>query len=140
MCAHTGPWHHSAQRAFQVFEPSLGPEGLSLPDLRGSFRPFSWPFAKDELLDLGTNSGYAGVSSFGFGGTNARADIWGKAQVGQRRSVAQHTYIYDSRLKTCIKLMLYNGLKIIIVSEGSQLAAGKVKKLELNMLEPRPQS
>mmetsp|Transcript_8845 Transcript_8845/g.21100 ORF Transcript_8845/g.21100 Transcript_8845/m.21100 type:complete len:1235 (+) Transcript_8845:46-3750(+) len=39
-----------------------------------------------ELLDFGTNSGYAGVSSFGFGGTNARADIWAKATVGARRS------------------------------------------------------
>ena len=39
-----------------------------------------------EILELGTTSGYAGVSSFGFGGTNARADIWGKAHVGQRKS------------------------------------------------------
>lgn len=38
-----------------------------------------------EMLELGTTSGYAGVSSFGFGGTNARADIWGKARVGMRK-------------------------------------------------------
>ena len=36
------------------------------------------------MLELGTTSGYAGVSSFGFGGTHARADIWGKARVGTR--------------------------------------------------------
>lgn len=39
-----------------------------------------------ELLELGSTSGYAGVSSFGFGGTNARADVWGKAQMGQRKA------------------------------------------------------
>ncbi|CAE7464959.1 ppsA [Symbiodinium sp. CCMP2456] len=38
-----------------------------------------------ELLDLGSNTGYAGVSSFGFGGTNARADIWAKANTGFRK-------------------------------------------------------
>ncbi|CAJ1461342.1 unnamed protein product [Effrenium voratum] len=42
-------------------------------------------YISGELLELGTNTGYAGVSSFGFGGTNARADIWGKAHVGTRK-------------------------------------------------------
>ena len=45
------------------------------------------PKDQGELLDLGSNTGYAGVSSFGFGGTNARADIWAKAQTGFRDSV-----------------------------------------------------
>eukprot|EP00929_Paragymnodinium_shiwhaense_P000210 TRINITY_DN100456_c0_g1_i1.p1 TRINITY_DN100456_c0_g1~~TRINITY_DN100456_c0_g1_i1.p1 ORF type:complete len:868 (+),score=164.76 TRINITY_DN100456_c0_g1_i1:99-2702(+) len=41
-----------------------------------------------ELMDLGTNSSLSGVSSFGFGGTNARADLWGHAQLGHRKCVA----------------------------------------------------
>ncbi|CAE8621809.1 unnamed protein product [Polarella glacialis] len=39
----------------------------------------------DDMCEIGTNSGYAGVSSFGFGGTNARADIWAKAVHGPRK-------------------------------------------------------
>eukprot|EP00930_Biecheleria_cincta_P071573 TRINITY_DN59062_c0_g1_i1.p1 TRINITY_DN59062_c0_g1~~TRINITY_DN59062_c0_g1_i1.p1 ORF type:complete len:1235 (+),score=171.38 TRINITY_DN59062_c0_g1_i1:50-3754(+) len=39
----------------------------------------------DELCELGTNTGYAGVSSFGFGGTNARADIWARAKLGHNK-------------------------------------------------------
>lgn len=35
-----------------------------------------------ELAELGGNSGYAGVSSFGFGGANARGDVWGRALQG----------------------------------------------------------
>uniref|UniRef100_A0A7S1W7N1 Ketosynthase family 3 (KS3) domain-containing protein n=1 Tax=Alexandrium catenella TaxID=2925 RepID=A0A7S1W7N1_ALECA len=41
----------------------------------------------NEPLDYGTNSGVNGVSSFGFGGTNARADLWGHAHYGQRMSI-----------------------------------------------------
>mmetsp|Transcript_95309 Transcript_95309/g.273281 ORF Transcript_95309/g.273281 Transcript_95309/m.273281 type:complete len:831 (-) Transcript_95309:57-2549(-) len=37
-----------------------------------------------ELTDYGSNSGLTGVSSFGFGGTNARADVWGNATHGHR--------------------------------------------------------
>ena len=51
------------------------------------------------MLELGTTSGYAGVSSFGFGGTNARADIWGKARVGQRTSdlkVVELSFVAES--------------------------------------------
>ncbi|CAL1167663.1 unnamed protein product, partial [Cladocopium goreaui] len=33
----------------------------------------------------GSNSQHLGVSSFGFGGTNARADLWGHCQVGPRQ-------------------------------------------------------
>merc|ERR1719401_132110 len=35
-----------------------------------------------EMADYGYNSGYSGVSSFGFGGANARADIFAKANKG----------------------------------------------------------
>jgi len=35
-----------------------------------------------ELSDFGYNAGYSGVSSFGFGGANARADVYAAAAVG----------------------------------------------------------
>eukprot|EP00439_Symbiodinium_sp_Y106_P069397 s1303_g11.t3 len=41
-------------------------------------------YFESELLDYGYNSGLTGVSSFGFGGTNARADVWGHATKGHR--------------------------------------------------------
>lgn len=39
-----------------------------------------------EMCDYGNNSGYSGVSSFGFGGANARGDVWCRAQVGYRKT------------------------------------------------------
>eukprot|EP00931_Biecheleriopsis_adriatica_P004708 TRINITY_DN106338_c0_g1_i1.p1 TRINITY_DN106338_c0_g1~~TRINITY_DN106338_c0_g1_i1.p1 ORF type:complete len:823 (-),score=151.99 TRINITY_DN106338_c0_g1_i1:92-2560(-) len=41
-------------------------------------------YFETELMDYGQNSGLTGVSSFGFGGTNARADLWGHATKGAR--------------------------------------------------------
>lgn len=41
-----------------------------------------------EVVDFGANSGLTGVSSFGFGGTNARADLWGNCQRAHRYSIA----------------------------------------------------
>lgn len=40
-----------------------------------------------ECVDFGHNSGITGVSSFGFGGTNARADMWGHAVRGHRAAI-----------------------------------------------------
>jgi len=37
-----------------------------------------------EITDYGFNSGYSGVSSFGFGGANARADVFATAKRGAR--------------------------------------------------------
>jgi 3-oxoacyl-(acyl-carrier-protein) synthase len=38
-----------------------------------------------ELSDYGGNSGYSGVSSFGFGGANSRADVFASANKGPHR-------------------------------------------------------
>jgi len=43
-------------------------------------------YFETEFSDTGLNSGYAGVSSFGFSGTNARADIWSRCKFGARRA------------------------------------------------------
>lgn len=39
-------------------------------------------YFENEITDYGSKTGISGVSSFGFGGTNARADIWGRCQRG----------------------------------------------------------
>lgn len=46
----------------------------------------------NEATDFDFKASMAGVSSFGFGGTNARGDIWGRAQVGPRatRQLVSH--------------------------------------------------
>ncbi|CAE8718312.1 unnamed protein product [Polarella glacialis] len=41
-----------------------------------------------EICDYGNQSGYSGVSSFGFGGANARADIFAAASRGARKTGA----------------------------------------------------
>lgn len=50
-----------------------------------------------EAVDAGRNSQHAGVSSFGFGGTNARAELWAACQVGPRAAakpdLSQYEYI-----------------------------------------------
>lgn len=45
-------------------------------------------YFESEAVDFEQNSGLTGVSSFGFGGTNARADVWGNCQQAHRYSVA----------------------------------------------------
>mmetsp|Transcript_5295 Transcript_5295/g.12005 ORF Transcript_5295/g.12005 Transcript_5295/m.12005 type:complete len:1212 (-) Transcript_5295:181-3816(-) len=39
-----------------------------------------------EACDQGADTGYNGVSSFGFGGSNARGDVWGRAISGARNT------------------------------------------------------
>lgn len=40
-----------------------------------------------DLVDQGKSWGYLGVSSFGFGGSNARGDIWGLVTAGVRKAL-----------------------------------------------------
>ena len=42
-------------------------------------------FFDTEAVDSGLNSALTGVSSFGFGGTNGRCDIWGAARFGHNK-------------------------------------------------------
>nr|AQS99286.1 type I polyketide synthase [Gambierdiscus polynesiensis] len=59
----------------------------------------------DSLIDLGTNSGYAGVSSFGFGGTNARADLWARVSVGPREANTMDWNKLDYIIVRCPRCM-----------------------------------
>merc|ERR1719414_1024159 len=53
-----------------------------------------------ESVDQGKNSGYGGVSSFGFGGSNARGDIWSRAMAGPR------SVMYDTPLSLKVDRIL----------------------------------
>mmetsp|Transcript_5299 Transcript_5299/g.12032 ORF Transcript_5299/g.12032 Transcript_5299/m.12032 type:complete len:1196 (+) Transcript_5299:117-3704(+) len=43
-------------------------------------------YFSNEFVDQGHNTGYNGVSSFGFGGSNARGDVWGRCVNGPRNT------------------------------------------------------
>ena len=44
-----------------------------------------------ESVETRLNSNYAGVSSFGFSGTNARADVWSQCKSGPRKARGSRT-------------------------------------------------
>jgi len=48
-------------------------------------------YFNSELTDYGCHTGISGVSSFGFGGTNARADLWARCLRGSRSTVELDT-------------------------------------------------
>lgn len=56
-----------------------------------------------EMLDTGSNSGYMGVSSFGFGGTNSRSDVYGLANSGPRQRMAYDCSKLDIISSPCPK-------------------------------------
>eukprot|EP00933_Yihiella_yeosuensis_P004744 TRINITY_DN10914_c2_g1_i1.p1 TRINITY_DN10914_c2_g1~~TRINITY_DN10914_c2_g1_i1.p1 ORF type:complete len:674 (+),score=124.99 TRINITY_DN10914_c2_g1_i1:23-2023(+) len=43
-------------------------------------------YFESEAVETRLNSNYAGVSSFGFSGTNARADVWSQCKTGPRKA------------------------------------------------------
>lgn len=67
---------------------SCGAPNVHLNELNPHLDVQGYPvYFETELIDYGTNSGLTGVSSFGFGGTNARADVWGHSHHGHRTSI-----------------------------------------------------
>lgn len=59
---------------FNIINPHLTIEGYPV-------------YFDSEDIDVGMSSLYCGVSSFGFGGTNSRADVYGHASKGHRSSL-----------------------------------------------------
>eukprot|EP00811_Abedinium_folium_P013424 NODE_2247_length_2258_cov_14.192867.p1 GENE.NODE_2247_length_2258_cov_14.192867~~NODE_2247_length_2258_cov_14.192867.p1 ORF type:complete len:547 (+),score=146.60 NODE_2247_length_2258_cov_14.192867:516-2156(+) len=71
---------------------STGCPNVHLRELNPHFDTESFPIHwLTEACDWMLNSGITGVSSFGFGGTNARADVWGNATVGARKCITSST-------------------------------------------------
>lgn len=54
-----------------------------------------------EAIDTMMNSALTGVSSFGFGGTNGRCDIWGQAKFGPQKSGQVNLEDLDQITVTC---------------------------------------
>lgn len=54
-----------------------------------------------EITDYGANSGLSGVSSFGFGGANSRADVFSAAKRGPRRTGVLNLEQIDYITLTC---------------------------------------
>jgi len=68
------------------------------PHIDDSGFPGIWP---TELTDVGFNTMHCGLSSFGFGGTNSRADFWSCATKGSHRvfqQVLMDDTVYFSKL------------------------------------------
>jgi polyketide synthase-associated protein len=63
-------------------------------------------YFSNEFVEQGSPVGFFGVSSFGFGGSNARGDIWGRCQAGPRNTQPGLPRIdfSDARLYSCYKL------------------------------------
>mmetsp|Transcript_56893 Transcript_56893/g.161497 ORF Transcript_56893/g.161497 Transcript_56893/m.161497 type:complete len:207 (+) Transcript_56893:3-623(+) len=71
-------------KCFMMLVHGVTPPNIHLLDLNPHIDTDGYPvYVASELCDLGTNSGYAGVSSFGFGGTNSRGDCWAETEKGQ---------------------------------------------------------
>jgi len=67
---------------------SIGPPTLHLSQLNPNIQMDGFPgYYDSEIVDSGKTNGYAGVCSFGFAGSNARADVYFEAQVSIRKAL-----------------------------------------------------
>lgn len=53
-------------------------------------------YAAVEVMNPARNSQISGVSSFGFGGSNARADFWGRSTNGMEQLLEKSDYVQIS--------------------------------------------
>jgi len=75
-------------KCIMMLRHSVGAPNQHLLELNPHLDLEGFPIAMEvEPADFGHNSGISGVSSFGFGGTNARADMWGHCVRGPRAVV-----------------------------------------------------
>jgi len=66
---------------------SQSPPNIHLRTLNPHLDVDGFPaYFETEACDTHLNSNYAGVSSFGFSGTNARADVWSQCRAGPRKA------------------------------------------------------
>jgi len=70
-------------RAVLVLNHACVPPNNHIKQLNEHFAIEGFPlFMPCEALDVGQRNNFDGVQSFGFGGTNARAELWGKTRSG----------------------------------------------------------
>jgi hypothetical protein len=77
---------------FRVLNPHLETEGLP--------RIFT-----SEATDTNAQAGYAGASSFGFAGANARIDVWAKAIIGPHAAIEMNMEKFDVITNPCPKCL-----------------------------------
>jgi len=104
-------------KCFMMLMHGTTPPNVHLCALNPHIDAHAYPvFFCDEMCDLGTNSGYAGVCSFGFGGTNARADLWARCSIGPRSANTMNWEKLDFvmvRCPRCMGWMDYVGCNMI---------------------------
>jgi 3-oxoacyl-(acyl-carrier-protein) synthase len=72
-------------KAILILHAMSGPPNVHLKSINAHLEGGAFPqLFEIESVDLRVNSGYCGVSSFGFGGANARGDVYMKAVSGPR--------------------------------------------------------
>jgi len=80
---------------------------------------------ENEVTNTGLNSGLSGVSSFGYGGTNARGDVWAQCRVGSQKSGELDFEKVD---QVCVTCPITMGLIDWITGEPISLKPGLDRK------------
>jgi hypothetical protein len=82
-------------RCIVILHHSCATPNCHLKILNAHLESYGFPqLFETEMIDTHLNSGFSGVSSFGFGGTNARADMYGRAIEGPR----ERTHVDKTKL------------------------------------------
>jgi polyketide synthase-associated protein len=75
-------------KCVQMIRASCGPPNCHFNFINAHLVVDGYPVLFDtEVVDTGYSSGYCGVSSFGFGGTNSRCDVFSEAALGSRKKI-----------------------------------------------------
>lgn len=89
-------------KAALMLVTSCAPPNCHLHTLNGHLSYVGFPILfETEATDTSQNSDLCGVSSFGFGGTNARADLWAECRVGPHATGKFETNKLDQIHVTC---------------------------------------
>lgn len=85
-------------------------------------------YFETEHADTGLYSNYAGVSSFGFSGTNARADVWSKCKHGA------HTAVQSDPSKMQVQVQCPITLGLMDFLTGENIVHGRAKSSKAGVL------
>jgi len=79
-------------KCVNLLNGSCSPPNCHLRMLNPHMDTAGYPvYFNNELSDTSANAGISGVSSFGFGGTNARGDLWARCTRGARKTTELDT-------------------------------------------------